>query len=120
MKIQRTYAKGKKRKGGRCEECGRTVVPSAYIKEAVVCGRHWSAAVIEWPQEYVYAQNYLERAAAKGGRDLERWIETAHDDEHTNCSRGALAVVLSYLRKWGTLEERELPTVGITPAGLYG
>ncbi|MBA2708318.1 MAG: hypothetical protein H0U59_11010 [Gemmatimonadaceae bacterium] len=120
MKIQLTREKGKKRKGGRCEECGYKVVPSRYLTEPVVCPRHWSAGLIEWPHEYVYAQHYLEGAGAKGGKDLERWIETATEDEITNVSRGALAIVLSYLRKWDLLEERELPTLGATPMGLYG
>jgi hypothetical protein len=81
----------------------------------LICDTHHEE-LERWEREKGSASYYLDRMA-EAGEDLERFVETFDTDMFPGVSRGIMALVLSYRKKWRDLPAKAAPT---TPAGLFG
>lgn len=104
----------RRRKYHRCEECGLVLTFDD------VCPRHPAAIRIHWPQARDAAAKYLQTQDIQGmaGKELDEWVERYDPNYFPGTTTGDLALVLTYLRKWGKLRETGLPD--IRPITIFG
>lgn len=97
-----------RRKSFRCGLCGRWTVPSHDPYAVPMCSIHGSENMIEWTDEYRYAENYLSTVArAQGPELLEIWAGEVDLREWSGVTRPGLEYVLELMRFWRTLPAKD-------------